>query len=75
LGDFLDQKPPSEEAINYEKQRQKALDIISKNTAVKVNKIVNYARRQSRLDMPGLTAGESTQKPLNVCFYFNINTD
>jgi hypothetical protein len=75
LREFLDKEPLSEETINYQKQRQKALDIISKNTATKVNKIVNYARRQSQLDMPGLKAGESTQKPLSVCSHANINTD
>jgi hypothetical protein len=71
----LDQEPPSEEKTNYEKQRQKALDTISKNTAAKVNKIVNYARRQSQIEMPGLKAGESNQKPLSVCSHVNINID
>lgn len=73
LSDFLNTEPPSEEQIQNDKKRRQSIDNVTNNTYARVNKIINSARRQSLLKMPGLMSGEDHSKPILVYFYYYIN--
>lgn len=75
LSDFLNTEPPSEEQIESDKKRRQSIENVTNNTYASIKKIIKSARRQSTLEMPGLTAGEDHNKPILVYLICNINVD